>query len=102
MILVRHHTPDAVTSSAKVIIAGTMRYAELKPNLPNLLFPPAPIRRQDRISGSLNRELGMNVSRKRTKSGSSIDKDPKGTSSVDEFFDADIDDRDMVEAGKAS
>ena len=77
-----------------------MRYAELKPNLPNSLFPPTSIDPQGSMSGSIHRKSRMNVSRRRTKSGTSLNKGLKGTSSVDEFFDDDIDDMDMVEAGK--
>ena len=100
MTLVIHHIPYAVETFAKLIVAGTMRYAELKPNLSNSLFPPASIHTQGPMSGSIDRKAGMNVSRRRTKSETSLNKDLKETSSVDEFLDDDIDDRDMVEAGR--
>lgn len=100
MTLVLQYASYAVQDFAKLIIAGTMRYAELKPNLSNSLFPSASIHTQGPMSGVVDRRPRMNVSRRRTKSGISANEDLKRISSVDEFLDDDIDDRDMVEAGR--
>ena len=79
--------------------AGTMRFAELQPNLPSSLFPT--LMQSPKVQGDSNstsKSMGMNISRRRTQTDFRTARE--AFSEDDEFLDAEIDDHDMLVAGK--
>ena len=78
-------------------IAGTMRYAELRPNLPASLFPtmPAP-----RVSGQLGKPRSHNDTS--TQPSKSRGGENANNITGDEFSDDGLNDQDLLEAGKSA
>ena len=75
-----------------------MRYAELKPEFPASMFPQPPLRSQATLQLSIGKDgVGRTVSNRETLSKSM---DAQGVSEDERIFDIDVDDQDLVEAGK--
>ena len=69
-------------------LAGTLQYAQLRPELPASFFPAA----------SKNQAIENSLGDRRPKTLPTFKKS-KDTSAADEIFDDDIDDQDLLEAG---
>ena len=72
-----------------------MRYAELKPDLPASIFPPA---LAPRVTDRLGAYGPLDVVPKTKPNGSSADE--ASNMGVDEFPDDGLDDQDLLDAGK--